>query len=75
MNVASLLKKQGISISRYFSNAGKNECLLKISVKMILFEYHVIFQCWEKMSFSIRWRKIEFQKISLKLFLLLKGDS
>jgi hypothetical protein len=27
------------------------------------------------MSFSIRWRKIEFQKISLKLFLLLKGDS
>jgi hypothetical protein len=29
MNVASLLKKQGISISRYFSNAGKNECLLK----------------------------------------------
>jgi len=25
MNVASLLKKQGIRISRYFSNAGKNE--------------------------------------------------
>jgi len=29
MNVASLLKKQGISISRNFYNAGKNECLLK----------------------------------------------